>query len=43
MSLNIPKEKIYDLGNWSSIATVHDTPDINFDIYPKWMMAVYHG
>lgn len=31
-SLNIPEEKIYELGNFESVATVRDTPDLSFDI-----------
>jgi hypothetical protein len=28
--LNIPTEKIYELGNYKSVATVRDTPDLTF-------------
>jgi hypothetical protein len=31
-SLNIPEEKIYELGNWQTIATVRDIPDLSFDL-----------
>lgn len=31
-NLNIPKEKIYELGNFSSVATVRDIPDLSFDL-----------
>jgi hypothetical protein len=31
-NLNIPEEKIYELGNWNSVATVRDTPDLTFDL-----------
>lgn len=31
-NLNIPQEKIYELGNYNSVATVYDTPDISFDL-----------
>lgn len=30
--LNIPQEKIYELGNYKSVATVRDTPDLSFSI-----------
>lgn len=30
--LNIPEEKIYELGNWQSVATVRDIPDLSFDL-----------
>ncbi len=30
--LNIPTEKIYELGNYKSVATVRDTPDITFSL-----------
>lgn len=30
--LNIPEEKIYELGNFESIATVRDIPEISFDM-----------
>lgn len=30
--LNIPEEKIYELGNYESIATVRDIPEISFDL-----------
>ncbi len=31
-SLNIPEEKIYELGNFRSVATVRDIPDLSFDV-----------
>lgn len=31
-SLNIPEEKIYELGSWKSVATVRDRPDLSFDL-----------
>ena len=31
-SLNIPQEKIYELGNWKSVAIVRDIPDLSFDL-----------
>lgn len=31
-TLNIPEEKIYELGNWKTIATVRDIPDLSFDL-----------
>ena len=31
-NLNIPEEKIYELGNWQTIATVRDIPDLSFDL-----------
>lgn len=31
-NVNIPEEKIYELGNFSSVATVRDIPDISFDM-----------
>lgn len=30
--LNIPTEKIYELGNYESVATVRDVPDLTFDL-----------
>lgn len=30
--LNIPTEKIYELGNYKSVATIRDTPDITFSM-----------
>ncbi len=30
--LNIPTEKIYDLGNSQSISTIHDIPEITFKL-----------
>lgn len=30
--LNIPTEKIYELGNYKSVATVRDTPDLSFSL-----------
>lgn len=30
--LNIPTEKIYELGNYKSLATVRDTPDLTFSL-----------
>jgi hypothetical protein len=31
-NLNIPEEKIYELGNWNTVATVRDIPDLSFDL-----------
>lgn len=31
-SLNIPEEKIYEVGNWQSVGTVYDIPDLSFDL-----------
>lgn len=31
-SLNIPQEKIYELGNWTTITTVKDVPDLTWDL-----------
>ena len=31
-SLNIPEEKIYELGNYQTVATVRDIPDLSFDM-----------
>lgn len=31
-SLNIPSEKIYEVGNYQTVATVRDIPDLQFDI-----------
>lgn len=31
-SLNIPEEKIYEVGNWQSVGTVYDIPDLTFDL-----------
>lgn len=31
-SLNIPQEKIYELGNYETVATVLDIPDLSFDL-----------
>lgn len=31
-NLNIPEEKIYELGNWQTVATIRDTPDLTFDL-----------
>lgn len=30
--LNIPQEKIYELGNYQTVATVRDIPDLSFDL-----------
>jgi hypothetical protein len=30
--LNIPSEKIYELGNYQSVATIRDTPDLSFSM-----------
>lgn len=30
--LNIPEEKIYEVGNFQAVATVRDTPDLSFDL-----------
>lgn len=31
-SLSVPEEKIYELGNFNSVATVRDTPELSFDV-----------
>jgi hypothetical protein len=31
-NLNIPEEKIYELGNWNTVATIRDIPDLTFDL-----------
>src|SRR3954471_7644598 len=31
-TLNIPTEKIYELGNYESVATVRDVPDLQFSM-----------
>jgi hypothetical protein len=31
-NLNIPQEKIYELGNYQTVATVRDIPDLTFDV-----------
>lgn len=31
-NLNIPEEKVRELGNWETIATVRDIPDLSFDL-----------
>jgi hypothetical protein len=30
--LNIPEEKVYEVGNFQAVATVRDTPDLSFDL-----------
>jgi hypothetical protein len=31
-SLNIPQERIYELGNWKAVSIVRDIPDLSFDL-----------
>lgn len=31
-NVNIPEEKIYELGNWQTVATVRDIPELSFDL-----------
>lgn len=31
-NLNIPTQKIYELGNYKSVATIRDTPDLSFNL-----------
>ncbi len=31
-SLNVPSEKIYELGNYESVATIFDTPDLQYSL-----------
>jgi len=31
-NLNIPQEKIYELGNYQSVATLRDIPDLSFEV-----------
>lgn len=42
-ALNIPPEKIYDLGSYSSIATVHDIPEIKFDLWDTSLPRNYRA
>lgn len=41
--LNIPEEKIYELGNKQSVATVRDIPEISFDIESYDMTAEFEA
>lgn len=41
--LNIPEEKIYDLGNSMSISTVRDTPEIKFDMWDTSLPRNYRA
>lgn len=31
-NINIPEEKVYELGNFESVCTIRDTPDLSFDL-----------
>ena len=31
-NLNIPEERIYELGNWKAVSIVRDIPDLSFDL-----------
>lgn len=31
-NLNIPEEKVYELGNYQTVATIRDIPDLSFDV-----------
>jgi hypothetical protein len=31
-SLNIPEEKVYEVGNFQAVATIRDAPDLSFDL-----------
>ena len=31
-NLNIPEERIYELGNWQTVSIVRDIPDLSFDL-----------
>jgi hypothetical protein len=31
-SLNIPEEKVYEVGNFNAVGTVRDSPDLSFDL-----------
>lgn len=46
-SLNIPEEKIYELGNFKSVATIRDIPDLSFELesldVSTEIEAVIHG
>lgn len=38
-NLNIPEEKIHELGNYQTVATLRDTPDLSFDLESLDMSA----
>ncbi len=46
-SLNIPEEKIYELGNYQTVATIRDIPDLTFEVesldVSTEMEALIHG
>ena len=49
-SLNIPQDKIYELGNYESIGTVRDVPDLSFNLESfdvsteiEWMLTQAAG
>ena len=42
-NLNIPEEKIYELGNWGTIATVRDIPDLSFDLESFDVFSEFEG
>lgn len=41
--LNIPEEKIYELGNKQSVATIRDIPEISFDVESYDMSAEFEA
>jgi len=46
-ALNIPEEKIYEVGNWESVGTVYDIPDLSFDlesfdVAPEFELILVH-
>lgn len=41
--LNIPTEKIYELGNYKSVATVRDTPDLTFSVESYDVSTEFEG
>ncbi len=46
-SLNIPSEKIYELGNYQTVATIFDIPELTFDVesfdVSTEVEAILHG
>lgn len=42
-NLNIPEEKIYELGNYQTVATVRDIPDLSFDVESFDMSAEWEA
>ena len=42
-TLNIPEEKVYEVGNFEAVATIRDTPDLSFGLESRHQVLPAHA